>query len=169
MPDLLAISACLLGRACRYDGASRPAEVVMHAVARWREGGGAVVAVCPEELGDLGTPRPGAQLVGGDGHAVLDGGAAVRRTADSGDVTAAFLAGAMEAGRRCEGASAAVLKARSPSCGCGQTSIDGAFRTGDGVFAALLRRRGVTLMTDEDTAAIFRLVQPFDGEPSGSG
>lgn len=151
MPALL-VSACLLGRACRYDGRSKPSDPVQRAVAAWGDGGGEVVPVCPEELGGLGTPRPGAELFGGDGHAVLDGQAAVRRVEDGADVTPAFVAGARAALSAAPHAAAAILKARSPSCGCGYTSIEGAFRSGDGVFAAALRRAGVRAGTDEDEA-----------------
>ena len=141
------VSACLIGRACRYDGGSKPSD----AVAAWlRARGGVVVAVCPEELGGLGTPRPAAWLVGGDGAAVLDGRARVLRQVDGGDVTDAFRVGARQALALGEGADMAVLKARSPSCGCGQAWIDGQVRSGDGVFAALLRRRGISLCTDEE-------------------
>lgn len=142
------VSACLLGRACRYDGASKADPAVIEAL----EGQG-VVAVCPEELGGLGTPRPSAELRGGDGLAALDGRASVVREADGIDVTAAFIAGARAAARRAEGARTAILKARSPSCGCGATHIDGAVRPGDGVFAALLRQRGVRVMSDETLRA----------------
>ena len=149
MPTLV-VSACLLGKACRYDGASKPSTPAQDKVRQWREGGGTIVAVCPEELGDLGTPRPGAELRGGDGHAVLNGKATVRRTADDGDVTEAFVRGAQRAAALAAEATEGILKARSPSCGCGVTEIDGARRAGDGVFAALLRSRGVQLRTDED-------------------
>lgn len=144
------MSACLLGVACRYDGRSKPAPAVEAWVQAAEAAGQTVVAVCPEALGELGTPRPGAHLVGGDGAAVLDARARVLREADGGDVTAAFVRGAMRAAAALEGASAAVLKARSPSCGCGQTTIEGAAAPGDGVLAALLRRRGLALRTDED-------------------
>ena len=152
MPGLLAVSACLIGRSCRYDGAAKPSAPVIDAVRRWREQG-EVALVCPEELGGLGTPRP-----------ARDGAARVRRNHDGGDVTAQFLAGAAEAGRLVKGAEAAILKARSPSCGCGQTSIDGRPQVGDGVFAALLRRRGVALITDEEHDALFRLARPIETE-----
>ena len=79
-----------------------------------------------------------------------DEGARVQRTADGVDVTAAFVSGARAALEAAPGVTHAVLKARSPSCGCGRTWIDGAVRSGDGVFAALLRRRGVTVQTDEE-------------------
>ncbi len=150
VPDVLLVSACLLGSACRYDGGSKPADAVMRAVSRHRAGGGHVVSVCPEELGGLGTPRPPAELSGGAGLAVLKGEARVRRTEGGEDVTAEFVAGAEEAFRRGADASRAILKARSPSCGCGEAHREGAVRPGDGVFAALLRREGVTLLTDED-------------------
>ncbi len=147
------VSACLLGRACRYDGGSQEHAAVEAAVARHREGGGTVVAVCPEELGGLGTPRPAAELRGGCGQAVLEGRASVARLGDDGSVTDAFVRGAQAARALAPRASFAILKARSPSCGCGTTRIDGAKRSGDGVFAALLRKRGLQLC-DEDNLAV---------------
>jgi uncharacterized protein YbbK (DUF523 family) len=146
------ISACLLGQACRYDGASKPAAAVIAQVAAWRAVGDEVVVVCPEELGALGTPRPAAELRGGDGHAALSGRATVAREGDGVDVTAAFVAGAYAAAKLAPRAISAVLKANSPSCGCSQTTIDGRRQVGDGVFAALLRQRGVAVQTDEDLA-----------------
>lgn len=144
------VSACLLGVACRYDGGSKPSLSVAALVEGWRARGDACVTVCPEELGGLGTPRPAAELRGGDGHAVLAGQATVVRCGDGADLTDAFVAGAKRSAELGQGAVAAILKARSPSCGCGQTSISGEFRPGDGVFAALLRQRGVQVRTDED-------------------
>lgn len=144
------VSACLLGQDCRYDGRSKPASAVIAQVEHWRASGEEVVAVCPEELGGLGTPRPAAELRGGDGAAFWQGAARVRRVEDGQDVSAAFRRGAERAAQLGEGAVEAVLKARSPSCGCGLTEIDGEKRPGDGVFAALLRARGLRLRTDEE-------------------
>ena len=106
--------------------------------------------MCPEELGGLGTPRPAAQLQGGDGEAVLAGTASVCRVEDGSDVTEAFVRGARQAADTDAPIHRAILKARSPSCGCGATWIDGEIARGDGVFAALLRRHGVPIQTDED-------------------
>lgn len=141
------VSACLLGQACRYDGASKPSAAAFAQVEAWRAAGDEVIAVCPEELGGLGTPRPAAELRGGDGHRVLDGMALVVATADGSDVTQAFVAGARAALAQAPGATSALLKANSPSCGVGVTEIDGQRRPGDGVFAALLRRSGVAIRT----------------------
>ena len=74
--------------------------------------------------------------------------------ADGTDVTAEFRSGAEAALYIAEeyGCSAAILKARSPSCGCGRI-YDGTFsRTlidGSGIFAELLQKRGFEVFTEE--------------------
>ncbi|MBW2524435.1 MAG: DUF523 domain-containing protein [Deltaproteobacteria bacterium] len=146
----LLVSACLLGGRCRYDGATKASTAVAAAAESWTAAGGLVVTVCPEQLGGLPTPRPPADLRGGDGQAVLDGRATVSRVEDGGDVTEAFVAGAERSLEQAPAARIAVLKARSPSCGIARTEIDGAQRPGDGVFAALLRRRSIELIGDEE-------------------
>jgi uncharacterized protein YbbK (DUF523 family) len=146
------VSACLAGRPCAYDGSARP----MNDVGRLVRDGLAVQA-CPEEEGGLPTPRPAAEIVGGDGADVLDGKARVL-TRDGADVTAQYLLGARIAVERAlaSGCTSAVLKARSPSCGCGAV-YDGTFsrtlRTGDGVTAAALKRAGIRVATDEEREA----------------
>ena len=109
--------------------------------------------ICPEEDGGLGTPRLPAEIVGGDGHAVLQGRARVVAS-DGRDVTKEYVRGAhlaLEAATRA-GARTAILKARSPSCGRGDI-YDGTFErrltAGDGVTAALLQRAGIEIEQDE--------------------
>ena len=139
---MLVVSACLAGIPCRYDGAARPDQEIVELVRTGR-----AVPVCAEVLGGLPTPRPPAEIVGGDGADVRDGRAKVV-TADGLDVTEAFLRGARAAADVAIGAGArrAILHARSPSCGCG-TIYDGTFtgtpRMGDGVAAAEFRQRGI--------------------------
>lgn len=138
-PVVKAISACLLGLPCRYDGQVLPRESRYEP----REGE-RLLPVCPEQLGGLPTPRPPAVLVGGAGGAVLEGGARVVAR-DGRDVTEAFLRGAECTLALCRilGADRAILKSRSPSCGVGRSSgAEGAI-PGDGVTAALLRREGI--------------------------
>lgn len=147
--DPVLISACLAGRACRFDGTGALDDTVSQLVAEGR-----AVLVCPEVDGGLGTPRPPAEIVGGDGIDVIEGRARVM-TQDGLDVTEAYLAGARRAlaTARRAGATMAILKARSPSCGKGAV-YDGTFSrtltTGDGVTAALLRAEGITVLTDEE-------------------
>lgn len=138
------VSACLTGLACRYDGRSKPATGLQALL-----GGRQPIPVCPEELGGLGTPRPAAELREGDGHAVWAGRAQVRRVADELDVTEAFQQGALRALASAPDAVAAVLKARSPSCGCGEITLNGQQLAGDGVFAALLKQHQLPVVTDE--------------------
>lgn len=143
------VSACLAGRACRFDGTASPDDVVARLVAEGR-----AVLVCPEADGGLGTPRPPAEIIGGTGRDVLDGRATVV-TEDGADVTDAYVRGAriaLGAARRA-GATTAILKARSPSCG--KAAIyDGTFSRsltdGDGVTAALLEANGVEVLSDEE-------------------
>jgi uncharacterized protein YbbK (DUF523 family) len=112
--------------------------------------------VCPEVLGGLTTPRPAAEISGGGGADVLVGQARVVNV-EGGDVTAAYRRGAEAAVQvaRAAGASRAVLKARSPSCGSSRI-YDGTFSRrlveGQGVTAAALRAAGVEVCSDEEAA-----------------
>jgi len=146
----LVVSACLTGRRCRYDGDSKLNPQVIDAIAAWEKDGGTVVSLCPEELGGLPTPRPPCDLYKGTGKAVWAGHAEVRQRSDQTNHTQAFLHGARRALLQAEGSHRAILKARSPSCGCGETWVDGQLREGDGVFAAALREKGTELFTEEN-------------------
>jgi uncharacterized protein YbbK (DUF523 family) len=142
------ISACLVGCQCRYDGRDNKVDRFSEMVER-----GEAVFVCPEQLGGLSTPRPPAEIVGGTGEDVLDGKAKVI-TVGGVDVTDQFLKGAEEALRMAKlvGAKVAVLKERSPSCGS-SFIYDGSFTghkiPGHGVTAALLKRHGIRVYSEE--------------------
>ena len=135
----LLISACLLGVPCRYDGASKPVPRIELLTERF-----VLVPVCPEQLGGLPTPRTPAERCG---SCVL--------TRDGRDVTENYLRGAQEALRiaRITGCKTALLKAKSPSCGCGRI-YDGTHTDtltgGSGVTAQLLQQHGL-LVCNEDT------------------
>ncbi len=134
------VSACLLGRACRYDGRHNHDRVLEDELdAR----GERAVPFCPEEHGGLGTPRPAAWLERSAAD-VLDGAARVVTEAGV-DVTAGFVAGAEGALDACraQGIAKAYLKQRSPSCGSTHTHVDGKLVAGPGVTTELLRRNGV--------------------------
>jgi len=149
------ISACLLGRRCRYDGqvlpsTEQPSLPLLNEVD--------LVAVCPEEAGGLPTPRPPACCVGGDGHAVLSGEGSVRNVEDVADKTAEFRRGAQVALKLAQENNCvfALLKAHSPSCGIAQTyqrrdiHSEQALLPGQGVTAALLQREGIPLFSEAD-------------------
>jgi len=142
------ISRCLLGHKVRYDGgASGPFDQL----AVWQSEG-RVVAICPEVSGGLPTPRPAAEIPGGQGVDVWEGHAQVL-TAEGEDFSEAFLDGARQALALVQrhNIRIAVLKANSPSCGSLQT-YDGTFSgtkvTGEGVTTALLRQHGVLVFSE---------------------
>jgi uncharacterized protein YbbK (DUF523 family) len=133
------VSACLLGVPCNHRGEGSEVEAVRRLAERYQ-----LVRVCPETMGGLPTPRPAAEIQ-------ADGSV---RTRDGSDVTAAYRAGAAAtvAVASAVGATRAVLKARSPSCGCREV-YDGSFtrsrRAGKGVTAAALEATGVEVVSEE--------------------
>ena len=142
------VSACLAGLNCRSDGGNSRSEEVVEWVRQ-----GIALPICPEQLGGLSTPRPCSEIVGGDGQDVLAGRARVRYCETGEDVTAEFIRGAQESLRLAQlvGAAEAVLKQKSPSCGCGQIYCQGRLSEGDGVAAALLKKNGILVRPAELT------------------
>ena len=55
----IAVSACLLGEACRYDGCSKPCARVSELTTLGHE----LVPVCPEVAGGLPTPRTPCEII----------------------------------------------------------------------------------------------------------
>ena len=154
------VSACLLGQPVRYDGRSSGHPDLLQTWQRERR----VVPLCPEVAGGLPTPRPPAEIPGGQGGAVLDGEAQVV-TVGGEDVSAQFLAGArlaLELVRR-HGIRVAVLKSGSPSCG-NRLVYDGTFSgtkvSGEGVTSALLRREGVLVFSELELEDAARALGP---------
>ncbi|MBO4318482.1 MAG: DUF523 domain-containing protein [Mailhella sp.] len=135
----IAVSACLAGHLCRYDGKYQGVPLLEEMVLL-----GQAVPLCPETAGGLGVPRVPAER---RGQSVVD--------REGADVTERFELGAKRCAEQAArlGCTAAVLKARSPSCGRGLI-YDGSFQkrlaAGDGVFAEKLRLLGIPLYTEED-------------------
>ncbi|WP_296919671.1 DUF523 domain-containing protein [Megasphaera sp.] len=130
------ISSCLLGQYCRYDGKTKTYERIKTLLGRDDLH---FIPICPEQAGGLATPRPPAERCG---DRVM--------TKNALDVTEAYERGAAAALylARLFHCTKAVLKEKSPSCGCGLI-YDGTFtRTlteGDGVTAALLKAEGIEI------------------------
>jgi uncharacterized protein YbbK (DUF523 family) len=129
------VSACLLGRNCKYNGGSNYSRAVGEFL-KDKE----IVAVCPEVMGGLAVPRTPVELVGGR---------AVSRTGE--DVTSFFRKGTEEAVKIAAdaGIRTAILQSRSPSCGVKEI-YDGTFTgrliPGKGMLARALEEAGVKLM-----------------------
>lgn len=145
------VSACLLGRECRYDGSANRDSVLEREL---EVRGERAVPFCPEEHGGLGTPRPPAWIERTSAADVLDG--KDRVVTDAGrDVTREFVRGAEGALEKCKlhGITHAFLKARSPSCGSCQTHVAGKLVDGHGVTTELLRRHGIDVTSIEGRRA----------------
>jgi len=142
---LILVSACLVGVNCKYNGGNNLKKKIRELVKA-----GKAIPVCPEQLGGLPTPREPAYLTG-DGYYVLKRKAKVL-TKSGKDVTLNFLRGAKEVLKLAKllKIKLAILKARSPSCGLGETYIRGEVSKGDGVTAALLKRNGIIIYTEEN-------------------
>ena len=145
-------SACLLGFECRYNGKSYDSKANPELLKDYDDG--KVIAVCPEQLGGLHTPRDPCEIVSGCGEKVLDGLSKVV-SSEGTDVTDNFLDGARNALHlaRFLGADTYVAIEKSPSCGLGRI-YDGTFsntlKEGDGVTVALLKRNGVDVILAEN-------------------
>jgi uncharacterized protein YbbK (DUF523 family) len=143
------VSACLVGVNCRYDGKNNLNRKVIEICKK--EG---MVPVCPEILGGLSIPRGHFEIRNGSGLDVLNGKARVFEKNEK-DVTEMFLKGAKETLKiaRILKVKGAIMKSKSPSCGCGKI-YDGTFSgrliEGDGVTTALLKREEIKVITEDD-------------------
>jgi len=153
------ISACLNGEPVRYDGNSNTArtEAIRQRLQQWQQQGW-LVAICPEISGGLPVPRPPAEIIAASGEDVLNGRAVIQ-TQSGDNVSAAFIDGAQAALALAQkhGVKAALLAARSPSCGTDSIydgSFSGALKPGRGVTAALLEQYGIRCFTPENFAAL---------------
>lgn len=107
---------------------------------------GRAIPVCPEILGGLSIPRFPAQIDSGEGKDVLNGKSKVINQKGE-DVTEFFTRGAhrfLEIAKLFN-IRKAILKDKSPSCGCGLIYSSRGIIQGDGVTACLLKREGVDI------------------------
>ena len=128
------VSGCLLGLNCRYCGDGCLKEEILSLQEKHQ-----LIPVCPEQLGGLSTPRLPVEIV--NGKAINEEGK---------DVTYAFAKGAEEvvALAKLLEVDAAILKAKSPSCGYGMI-YDGSFSrrliVGNGFTAMKLSELGIPI------------------------
>ena len=140
------VSACLAGEKCRMDGKDKLVTEIQQLVEK-----GEAIPVCPEVLGGLPTPRSPSEK---RGDRVVN--------AAGEDVTEQFVRGAEEALRICmeNGCSLAILKSKSPSCGCGvihNGKFDGGLTEGNGVLTQTLLDAGIPVMTEAEYLKLYGL------------
>lgn len=135
------VSACLLGKNCKYNGGNNLNQSVLGFIE-----GHEVIGVCPEQLGGLSIPRLPAEMV--EGIVTNKEGISVDNEFRKGAQEA--LAVALE-----NKVDLAILQSRSPSCGVKEI-YDGSFSgkkvKGQGVFARLLTKYGIKVLDAEDIA-----------------
>lgn len=135
------VSACLLGKNCKYNGGNNLNQGVLEFIE-----GHEVIGVCPEQMGGLSTPRLPAEIV----YGVVTNKEGVSVDAEFRKGAQAALAAALE-----NKVDLAILQSRSPSCGV-KKIYDGSFSgkkiKGQGVFAKLLSARGIKVLDAEDIA-----------------
>lgn len=135
----IAVSACLLGENCKYNGGNNYSFSLVKILENYQ-----VIPICPEVLGGLSTPREPAEIVKG-----------LVSTKNGRSVDEEFRRGAERALDLVKkyGADLVVLQSRSPSCGVGKI-YDGSFSGNlvdeDGIFVKRLKEEGIRALDVEE-------------------
>ena len=143
MTELIIVSACLAGISCRYNGTHGKIKQIEELVLS-----GKAIPLCPEVLGGLEIPRTPCEIKnsGNDRQAISKEGENLTRFFQKGAEQTLAIA-------RTIGASKAILKSRSPSCGNG-TIYDGSFSgtiiDGNGFTAGLLLKNNIQVLNEEN-------------------
>ncbi len=135
------VSACLVGKNCRYDGKNCYCKAVAEYVENNRE---QVILICPEELGGLSTPRIACEI---KNNRVV--------SKDGVDTTKAFKAGANQVLSIVKeyDITRAIMKSKSPSCGYQQIydwTFSGKLIKGNGLTTQLLIDNQIPVMSEID-------------------
>lgn len=138
------VSACLAGVECRYDGKSNKNDKVVELINQ-----GQAIPICPEQLGGLCTPRDACEIIRKctfEKRVINNNGE---------DKTYEFELGmkrSMDIARILK-IKKAILKSKSPSCGCGEI-YDGTFTgkliVGNGLLADALLKEGIQVITEKE-------------------
>lgn len=139
------VSACLCGKNCKWDGGNNKNQRLLDYMESMK-GKAEFHEVCPEQMGGLSTPRPASEICVKDRRVVNTEGV---------DVTEEFERGAELALQVAKefGCTLAILKERSPSCGC-HGIYDGTFSKkiveGKGKAAELLIANGIRVIGESE-------------------
>lgn len=146
---MIAVSACLLGINCKYNGNNNKNDKVVDYL-KDKE----YILICPEQLGGLSTPRKPSEIVDGDGYDVINHDSNIIDNTGK-DVTKEFINGANECLKiaKMYGCKKAILKEGSPSCGSNYI-YDGTFSgkkiRGVGTTTALFKNNKIKVINEHD-------------------
>ncbi len=137
------ISSCLVGINCRYNATSTLDLELKKLIDE-----GKAIALCPELLAGLPTPRPPCEIQ-------IESGVTVVKSKAGEDFTDMFKKAGEETLKVCKNKNInkAILQSRSPSCGYGKIydgSFEGNLIKGNGLTADLLSKNGIEIFTDEN-------------------
>lgn len=144
---MILVSACLAGFKCRYDGSSKNNDIVVRLIQE-----GKAIPICPEILSGLPTPRIPFEI---RDNKVFN------KSGD--DYTEMFNKAALMTLELCRkyNCDKAILKSKSPSCGCGKV-YDGTFTgnliDGYGITAKVLKDAGIEVISSDDIEALNNLI-----------
>lgn len=133
----IAVSGCLLGINCKYNGKSNYNEEILKLKEKYE-----IVPICPEVLGGLPTPRIPSEIIN---NKVIN--------QEGTDVTLEYITGANKALQilKDNNIKIAILKAKSPSCGKGEI-YDGTFShtiiEGNGITAKLFLENDILVLNE---------------------
>jgi len=138
------VSACLIGINCRYNGGSSRISELESLV-----DSGRMISICPEVLGGLSTPRKPCELV------IQNDGRPKVVSKDGIDCSHEFQVGAQKVLKICEACDVekVILKANSPSCGCGliyDGTFSGKLIKGNGLTSQLLIENGIEVYNENN-------------------
>ena len=136
---IIAVSACLLGENCKYNGGNNHCPAVIRFLKDHT-----VIPVCPEAAAGLGIPRTPVEIV--NGEVMTKDGVSVDRQLRSAvkDLVQQL---------KNQHIDCAILKSRSPTCGVHQVydgTFSGTLTDGSGILAQALKDAGIHVIDSED-------------------
>ena len=135
----VAVSACLMGRNCKYNGGNNLNKRVIDFI-----GEKEYIEICPEVLAGLGTPRVPIEIVNGEVIS-RDGVNVDKQIREAVNKILQMLAD--------EEIECVILKSRSPTCGVKEIydgTFSGVLIKGEGTLAEALRKAGYKVIDCED-------------------
>ena len=143
--EKLIVSACLLGKNCKYNGKNNYKDEIELLKDKFE-----IIPICPEVFGGLGIPRLKSEI--NNGNVINEEGI---------DVTKYFVSGANKALELAKDSKYALLKDGSPSCGS-SIIYDGTFTqtkiNGMGITAKLFKDNSIIIFNENEIEKLLDVI-----------
>ena len=145
MKEKVIVSACLMGKNCKYNGGNNKNETVLKYVEDKE-----VFLICPEVMGGLTTPRIPCEIKGDK---------VINKNGE--DKSEEYKKGAQLSFNIAKenNIKLAILKAKSPSCGSGliyDGSFNGTLIEGNGVCSALFKSNKIRVLSEKEIENLYK-------------